>query len=218
MSDDAELRIAWTSIAPPSPRSDEVYEDLIGRHRQPHRRYHGVHHIVWTLRHIRRLEGGIDGCRSDPTYDPAAVAAAAFFHDAVYDPRADDNEERSAVFAGRELASLSWEADRCRLVGELIRATAGHHADSASLHRAVLVDADLAVLGAEPNAYTAYVNGVRSEYGHLSPDQWATGRRAVLRGFLDRAQLFATEPARAWWERQARANLTAELASLTGRG
>jgi predicted metal-dependent HD superfamily phosphohydrolase len=222
VSDEAELRIAWASVAPPSARSEEVFDDLLGRHRQPHRRYHGLRHVVWVLRHSRRLEAAIAECRDGASgYDPTAVTAAACFHDAVYDPRADDNEERSAGLASAQLASLGWEAARCRAVAELIEATAGHLVDPAgggaglALERPILLDADLAVLGSEPAAYDAYVNGVRSEYAHLSAAEWTEGRSMVVGRLLARSSLYATEPARAWWDQRARANLAAELAALT---
>ena len=56
----------------------------------------------------------------------------------------------------------------------------------------MLLDADLAVLGSDPASYQAYVAGVRSEYAHVSADDWRTGRTQVLRSFLDRPALFAT--------------------------
>ncbi|MGH9137955.1 MAG: HD domain-containing protein [Acidimicrobiales bacterium] len=232
MSDEVELKIAWASVAPASQRSAEVFEDLVSRHRQTHRRYHGLRHVVWVLRHTRRLEAAIPECEGDSTpYDGAAVTAAACFHDAVYDPRADDNEARSALLATHQLASVGWSERRCALVAGLIEATAGHLADDEGaisgeavggaatlehgvLERGVLLDADLGVLGSEPSAYAAYVNGVRAEYGHLTAEQWVTGRAAVLQRLHGRAHLYATEPARAWWEQRARANLTAELAGL----
>jgi predicted metal-dependent HD superfamily phosphohydrolase len=80
----------------------------------------------------------------------------------------------------------------------------------------VLLDADLAVLGSEPASYQAYVAGVRSEYSHVSVDDWRTGRARVLQSFLDRPTLFATPTGRARWEARARANLAAEVASLRG--
>jgi predicted metal-dependent HD superfamily phosphohydrolase len=222
VSDEVELRIAWASVAAPTLRSAEIFEDLVGRHRQPHRRYHGLRHVVWVLRHSRELEAAISECQQGPpAYDAASVTAAACFHDAVYDPRAGDNEERSARLAESRLASLDWPPERCAFVGELVRATACHLADddrageSAPWERRVLLDADLAVLGAEPAAYAAYVNGVRSEYAHLSGTQWAGGRRQVVERLLTRRSLYNTAPARSWWEDRARANLTAELAALT---
>jgi predicted metal-dependent HD superfamily phosphohydrolase len=228
MGDEAELRTAWSAIMPISPRSREVLDDVIGRHRQEHRRYHGLRHVVWVLRHARALESVVPECTGcATTYDAAAVAAAAFFHDAIYDPTSDDNEERSAVLAGHQLGSLGWPEDRISIVASLVRATAGHVGDAAPAvgagtssrqpspaERNVLLDADLAVLGSEPNAYGAYATGVRSEYNHLTNAQWAAGRAAVLRRLLERHSLYRTEPARAWWESRARANLTAELAVL----
>ena len=77
------------------------------------------------------------------------------------------------------LDELGWEGDRRRAVGALIEATAGHEATDEP-DRAVLLDADLAVLGSEPSAYQAYVTGVRVEYAHVDSEAWSVGRAAVL--------------------------------------
>jgi predicted metal-dependent HD superfamily phosphohydrolase len=98
-------------------------------------------------------------------------------------------------------------------VHRLVMATAGHH--PAAADEAMLVDADLAVLGASPNDYAAYVSGVRAEYAHVGAVQWRSGRAQVLQQFLGEPRLFHT----AWGarlEQRARANLTAELMSLRG--
>ena len=79
---------------------------------------------------------------------------------------------------------------------------------------AVLFDADLAILGASPAEYQAYVTGVRAEYAHVDDAGWRTGRAAVLQTFLDRDPIYATPTMRADRERRARANLAAELAAL----
>lgn len=224
MTDEVELRTAWDAVTPANARSREVFDDVVSRHRQPHRRYHGLRHVVWVLRHVRALEAEIPEC-SAGDYDAAGVAAAAFFHDAIYDATRADNEERSAVLATNQLASLGWDDARIAVVAELVRATASHLADdvpaaagrsgSRVSERRVLLDADLAVLGSDPAAYGTYATGVRVEHGHLSDETWATGRADVLRRLLARPALYATTPARAWWEARARANMTAELASLT---
>ena len=102
----------------------------------------------------------------------------------------------------------------------MVRATAGHLSDEgadddASTERQVLLDADLAILGSDPNAYAAYATGVRVEYGHLGDAEWSAGRATVLQHLLDREHLYVSAPARQWWDARARANLTAELASLS---
>ena len=91
----------------------------------------------------------------------------------------------------------------------------GRHAPSDSADVNVLVDADLAVLGSDPAAYQAYVTGVRSEYGHVDDAAWRVGRGAVLRGLVGRTPLYATAAGRRRWEARARANVAAELATLS---
>ena len=121
------------------------------------------------------------------------MTLAAFFHDAVYDPQRRDNEEQSAALAERvlERAGLAAGARR-RTVGDLVRATAAPRGDRPTPDRAVLLDADLAVLGSEPAAYQAYVTGVRAEYAHVDDEAWrpaaarcsracSTGRRSTPR-------------------------------------
>lgn len=191
-----------------------VFDDLVSRHREPQRRYHTAAHVEWVLRHVDELSGEVE------VDDRAAVLAAAFFHDAVYDPRAEPgaNERASAELARRQLGELGWADDRVRRVETMILATHTHvvPADQASgaVDVAVLIDADLAVLGAGSSGYTAYVNGVRAEYAHVGDADWRRGRIAVLDEFLARDTIYTTEPGRRRWEARARANLTAERAGL----
>jgi predicted metal-dependent HD superfamily phosphohydrolase len=208
VSDEVELRAAWTVAVGDDAAALAALDDVVARHRERQRRYHGVRHVTWVVRHVRELAAEV------PTGDLDAVVVAAFFHDAVYDPRASDNEEQSALLAERVLADLGWSEDRRGRVADLVRATATHAATD-DPDTAILLDADLAVLGSEPAAYQAYVTGVRTEYAHVDPDSWRTGRSRVLRDLLTRDPLYATEPARRRWASRAAANMTAELASLS---
>ncbi|MGH9133302.1 MAG: HD domain-containing protein, partial [Ilumatobacteraceae bacterium] len=142
--------------------------------------------------------------------------------DAIYDPKAAGNEAASARLAERELARLGWDEPRRQRVVAMIDATATHEVPSdvdaeLATDVAVLLDADLAVLGSEPASYEAYVAGVRSEYAHVSDGDWREGRTRVLQTFLDRPSLYATATAHELWDARARANLAAEVASLAGR-
>lgn len=140
---------------------------------------------------------------------------AAWFHDAVYDPQADDNEEQSAHLAEKTLAGLRVDDDVVAEVARLVRLTAGHDAAEDDADGAVLCDADLAILAADESRYADYVAGVRAEYAHVPDDDFARGRAAVLRRLLDQPSLFRTATAHASWEAAARANVTAELARLS---
>ena len=213
---DLELRVAWQRHVAIDMHE---FEAVMARHREPHRRYHGEHHIGWVVRHAQHLAAhfaapGVDGHVAQPI-DLGAVIAAAFYHDAVYDPRASDNEATSARLASEVLVRGGWPAERVAAVANMIKATADHR-DGATgdLSTAVLLAADLAVLAAEPAGYSAYVNGVRFEYGHVADSDWVIGRSAVLRSFIDREHIFPAALDLHEWETGARSNIATELAAL----
>ena len=192
-ADEHELRAAWLRCAGDTHDGWALFDSLLGRHREPQRHYHGVRHVTWVVRHVEEL------AVTEPVDDIGAVVVAAFFHDAVYDPQASDNESASARLADRELAALGWDGPRRQRVTTMVEATATHDVPDdpgIDIDTAVLLDADLAVLGSEPASYQAYVAGVRSEYSHVSADDWHTGRTQVLQSFLDRPALYATATAR----------------------
>ena len=137
---------------------------------------------------------------------------AALYHDAVYDPAATGNEEASAVLAGRCADELGWAPYRCGHVERLVLTTAGHTADD--VDSAVLVDADLSVLAADPAEYSAYSHAVRAEYDNVDQTHWVAGRSAVLRGFIERDHVFCTDYMRTHADGRARGNIAAELATL----
>jgi predicted metal-dependent HD superfamily phosphohydrolase len=204
--DDLELRIAWERHLGRSRVARSWLQSVLARYREPGREYHGIRHVRWVVRHVTEFAPATD--------DPGAVIAAAFFHDAVYDPTRTDNEAASAELADRALTELGWETPRRRQVMRMIEATTSHDVETADRDTRVLLTADLAVLAAEPSRYSDYVRAVRREYGHVGDDAWRTGRSAVLRGLLDRPHIFAPDLDLHDWEHRARANITAELASL----
>ncbi|MRH93278.1 HD domain-containing protein [Nocardia sp. SYP-A9097] len=203
---DAELLDRWTELAGAAAR--EVGEDLVRRYREPHRRYHTVEHLAAML-------AVIDDLAADAA-DIEAVRYAAFFHDAVYSVEGGDNEEASAELAESTLPALGLNPDSVSEVARLVRLTAGHHPAPGDRNGAVLCDADLAILAAPEPAYAAYTAAVRAEYAHVPLDLFRAGRAAVLRGLVDQPHLFRTPIGQSRYDELARANLAAELATLTG--
>ena len=179
--------------------------DLIVRYAEPHRGYHDLAHLGEVLRNVDALAAEAD--------DVDAVRLAAWFHDAVYDPAAADNEESSARLAARTLAELRVADTTVERVADLVRLTAEHDPGE-DRDGAVLCDADLAVLASDGARYARYVEGVRREYGHLDDATFARGRSRVLRSLLEHPALFRTAHGHAAWEAAARENIRAELADL----
>ena len=178
--------------------------DLLSRWAEPHRRYHDLAHLAAVLAHVDELAGEAS--------DVEAVRLAAWFHDAVYDPSAPDNEASSARLARVVLRRLDVDDARVGSVVRLVLLTATHDPDPDDRDGAVLCDADLAVLAGPAAAYERYVAAVRAEYAHVDDSGFASGRSAVLRSLLDRPALFRTARGRTAWEGAARANIAAELA------
>jgi predicted metal-dependent HD superfamily phosphohydrolase len=199
-----ELPAAWQRwVSPDTNRLD----GLLTRYRERHRRYHTPEHVAWVIQHVEELD------REESTADLNAVVAAAFYHDAIYEPRYPANERASARLAERDLNQLGWADGRIDSVVTMIEATRDH-LDPPDIDSSVLFDADLATLGSDPADYEAYAKAVRAEYRHLDDDEWRLGRAQVLRSFLERETIFATHSGRLRWEQAARMNLEAELVSL----
>lgn len=178
---------------------------LVSAYREPHRAYH-------DLEHLAHVFAELDGV---PLWNPA-VEWATWYHDAVYRPRKRDNERRSAALARATLEQLGLENLAPRVV-QLIEATATHHARSDDTAARSFLDADMAILGADPAAYRRYVLGIRREHRGIPDFMYARGRRHFLRDVLARPSVFASDHFRTRYERRARENLQSELAQLDGQ-
>ncbi|HEY5836258.1 hypothetical protein [Streptomyces sp.] len=180
--------------------------DLLDRWAEPQRRYHTLDHLVAVLIRTTELTAYTD--------NPDTVALAAWFHDAVYRPDREENEERSARLAEHALPEAGVGADRTAEVARLVRLTVTHTPAAGDRNGEVLCDADLAVLAGDPAAYAAYAAAVREEYAFVPDDVFRAARATVLRRLLDLPALFRTPYGQEQWEAVARRNLVTELELL----
>jgi len=190
-----------TSAAQPS----DTYGRLVAMYSEPHRCYHNLAHIEDCLVEFDRAK--------QLATDPVAVELAIWFHDAVYDPRALDNEERSAELAKRWLSDVRASDALTDSVGRLILATKAH---DASLHAdaPLLVDVDLSILGTPPAQFWEYERQIREEYAWVEKPVFAARRAEILRRFLARERIYQTDIFFHRMEAQARVNLRASVQRL----
>jgi predicted metal-dependent HD superfamily phosphohydrolase len=186
--------------------------DLGARYAESHRRYHDSVHARAVARDVAVLAGEL----RLPAEERAVLTIAACAHDVVYDGHPGDDERRSASWARYWLARAGVGEAHAARVGELVLATTAHSASPDDPAAWALLDADLAILGADPPAYDRYRLAVREEYAALDEPAWRAGRTAVMSGLLARDPLYGTRAARRRWEAQARANIVRELESLSG--
>lgn len=164
--------------------------------------------------HVRAMLGALEG-RGVLT---PTLTLAVWGHDLVYNPRAKDNEARSAAAFDAWLSGRDVSSEVRRNVQRLILATTPTPPDRPlARDEALLRDADLSIFGAPPAVYDTYEQAIRQEYRHLPQFMYRWGRRRLLRAFLDRERVYLTAEFAAL-EPQARANLARALDLLSGRG
>jgi len=183
-----------------------VFDQLIAAHSEPHRYYHTLEHLSEMFK--------VAGKLADAATDPAAVQLAIWFHDAVYDPRAIDNEQRSGVLAAELLSTLGVPEATFQHVAAMVRATAHNSTDASDADTDVLLDADLAILSAEERRYARYAADIRREYAWVDDAAYRAGRIKVLEGFLNRPRIYRTERMFTAAEGSARQNLLREIEQL----
>lgn len=181
-----------------------VFDALWAAWGEPHRHYHGREHLLDCLQQLDR---------SPPTdADRDLAELALWFHDAVYVPRAGDNEACSAEWAARALRECGAPAAQAERLAALILET-DHARPSDNPTGALVCDVDLSILGRPAPEFAEYERRIRAEYQSVPDPLYRVGRAAILRGLLTREHLFQTEHFRALYEDRARENLTGSLAA-----
>jgi predicted metal-dependent HD superfamily phosphohydrolase len=168
---------------------------LLERLREPHRHYHNLTHVRHCLSVYDR------GPRRDDV-----VELALWLHDAIYDPQAHDNEERSADWC----SALARDADIAAALSERAHAcimATRHRQIPSQADECLTVSIDLAILGETSARFRRYDRDIRREYAWVPIDTYRRERARVLRAFLARPTIFPLP----WFEQRhgarARANL-----------
>lgn len=202
---------AWTLLGA-APRNGLLAE-LLSRWTEPHRAYHDVTHLDACLRTFGAAVSGGAADDLDARARPA-IEIGLWFHDAIYDPRAKDNEDASAAWARGELVAGGAAEDVAERVARLVLATK-HDATPTTPAAALLVDVDLSILGEDEETFAAYEAAVRREYAFVPDEAFRSGRAKILEAFLERQAIYATRWFAERFEARARRNLERSLRALS---
>ena len=189
-----------------APNVKPLFDDLCRRYSEPGRAYHNLDHVAAMLDTVSRF--------GEDLHDPVAVRLTVWFHDAVYDPKRGDNEDQSAAYAVSALRQGRASSALLAIVESLILATKNHVAPPDDTDCQLLLDADLAILGADAAEYDRYAQAIREEYAWVPDADYRAGRTKVLAGFLERERLYHAPSLSDAWEAAARANLQREIETL----
>ncbi|MCL5769525.1 metal-dependent hydrolase [Acinetobacter sp. ANC5681] len=179
----------------------KVFNKLIAAYSEKQRAYH-------TLQHLYECLALLDSIRADLN-DADAVALALWFHDAVYDPQAKDNELKSAELFEQYL-SQDLSIDIVQKIKRWILATQRHEATD-ELDLQFLLDIDLAILAASSERFAEYEQQIQQEYAWVDPDVYSIKRKQVLAHFYQTEPLYQTKYFQQNFEQRAKENLKFNL-------
>ena len=199
----ASWNAAWRALGVAS-ADEALCIELQRRYSEPQRHYHTLQHLGECLTWFEREQALAER--------PGEVALALWFHDAIYDVHAHDNEARSAEWARSAMLASGPQAEAAERVHALVMATR-HDAVPEGCDAELLIDIDLSILGAERERFDEYERQVHAEYAFVPDAVRLPRRRAILQRFLAREAIYATPRMHALLEARARANLARSIAA-----
>jgi len=185
---------------------DNSFQILKERYSEKRRFYHNLSHVKTLLDLLESLD--------IKAQDHDAIRFSIWFHDVVYDTKANDNEAESARLASQLMSKLHVDIETMEVVNSLILATKDHSGNRLSEDNKLFLDMDLAILGTREEIYNKYSRAIREEYFWVPELTYRTERRKILKSFLAREAIYFTAEMKKRFEEQARRNINGEINSL----
>lgn len=176
---------------------------VLRRYREPQRHYHDVLHLERILSLAQQQQWA----------HPKDSLLTLFYHDAIYDPLRQDNEQQSAHLAEAQLSCWLTDSRVARIKGWIL-ATQQHLCPEHDQDLAQILDIDRAILAAAPEIYLVYAQQIRQEYAHIEDERFQYHRAEFLRQMLNRPHVFCTQILGVDADSRARQNIQHELAML----
>ncbi len=175
-----------------------MYNRMIWEYHKSVRIYHNLGHIAYCLEVFDTLQSL---CK-----DPNIVELAIWYHDIIYDSKATDNEERSALRALKDLTFRGANDTLLKKVRRLILLTK-YDIIPNDTDGQVITDVDLSILASPPEVFDKYEHAIRIEYLWLSDREFWSGRGDFLKSMLSRKHIFLTKRYAEKFEHTARENI-----------
>lgn len=150
--------------------------DIVKHYAEPHRFYHNQNHISKMMESVTKHPNG----------NKPHQILETIFHDVIYNPKSNTNEEDSLDFMKTWLNKLYtnpqhiWPDSNWN---EGILATKTHKSNNKDIQ--VLIDADLEILSEPWETYEIYAQAIREEYNHVTDEEFFQGRTHFLKKLLE---------------------------------
>lgn len=184
--------------------AESVFTALEAHYAEPQRHYH-------SAQHIERCLATMDSASSQLGPNDA-VEMGLWFHDAIYEIGAKDNEEQSAEWF-RDVCGDSLDPEFTETVYRLIMATI-HNSLPDPFDERYIVDVDLSGFGLPWDEFLQDSRAVRAELTHLDDDAFNRSHSVFMEKLLNRPTIFGTDYFIDNFEAQARQNIESVMARL----
>lgn len=181
-----------------------ILDELRAIYEHPSRTYHNLDHIHNMLQKLIESEQFAE--------HPHRIILAIWFHDIVYNAKRTDNELKSAEFWMRKMTPYLLD-EPLQWGKRAILATIKHLPNS-DFDIQLLLDLDLASLGAPWDTFCENTHQIRQEYIHVPDDIFREGRKSFFKKMLKRPRLYGTEYWHNLLEEQAKENMKKAIKCL----
>jgi predicted metal-dependent HD superfamily phosphohydrolase len=187
----------------PNHQAEIYYQDLYDLYTNPNRHYHNLAHILNFLNLFDQYKTSIE--------QALLFELAIWYHDAIYNAKAKDNELQSAILA-QKLFEEYLDEMSLSYVNALIMSTEGHFPRLENQDTYLFLDFDLSILAAAPSVYNLYSEAIWQEYkiAYIKV-LYKIGRKKVLKNFLAREKIYFSPVFYEKYEAKARQNIALEL-------
>jgi predicted metal-dependent HD superfamily phosphohydrolase len=189
----------WKQI---STSSNSYFKSVISNYKDADRHYHSINHIGSMLDQLSLFSLSKD--------DEAILILAIIFHDAIYNPIGKNNEVKSAELATQTIQEIGLPTKIIMEVSRLILLTEKHDSEKGDELGNIMLDLDLSIFSTSSALYKAYTKSIRNEYFMYPDFIYRSGRKKVVKSFLQREYIFKTNEF-SKWEKTARKNLKNEV-------
>lgn len=182
-------------------------KDILARYREDHRYYHNELHVKNLLKSAAKFSHKIE--------DIYSLYLMIWYHDVVYIPKNNDNEEISAQFAASSMQLVLDRSTIDKIYSAIIFSKHKYKSNCFSPDIQIFLELDLEILGALPETYKKYSENIEKEYtAFFTKEKYVQGRIKFINDMLGKLPIFYTEELQ-HKNFTSEKNLTRELKKLT---
>jgi len=178
--------------------SAAIHQQLVDSYSEPQRVYHTLNHIEHCLTHFDRISAQLQ--------NPVAVELAIWFHDVIYAPGANDNEQLSADLF-MELTQDCFDDSLRNTVYQHIMATLHDGSQLDNNDTKFMVDIDLSSFALPWPEFSRDSDNLRKEMSCLSDEDYYRKQIAFQQNLINQPRFFKSDYFYENYEDQARRNL-----------